>query len=212
MSISNRHSVVLFAPGTKPQAEQRLAKVGYKSSKTKPAKFPSVCVSVPHIQAENITENISGLLPHIATMLEDAQDGIIRRLYEQAKGKLPMSVADEDISVAACVKFLDAQAEGDRLTKDSLTVWFQDCLAENLTVYICEALKTENLEDARVVQNLKGYRDLFTGLSGSQVLTPNQIRKLDAACKMATDDRITERVQALLSEMMTNLESQMDLI
>lgn len=212
MSISNRHSVVLFAPGTKPMSGQRLAKAWYKPSKNKPAKFPSVCVSVPHLQAEEITANISGLLPHIATMLEDAQDNILKKMYEQAKGKLPMSIGDEDISVPACIKFLDAQAEGDRLTKDSLTVWFQECVAENLTVYLCEQLKTENLEDQRVVQNLRGYRDLFTGLSGSQVLTPNQIRKLDAACKMAQEDRITERVQALLSEMMTAIESQMDLI
>ena len=212
MSISDRHSVILFSPGTKPQADQRLAKVGYKASKKAPAKFPSVCVSVPQVNPEDISANLAGLLPHIGTMIEGAQDGIIRKLYEQAKGKLPMSIGDDDISVAACVKFLDAQAEGDRLTKDSLTVWFGECVAENLTVYLCEQLRTENLDDARVVQNLRGYKDLFTGLSGSQVLTPNQIRKLDAACKLAQEDRITERVQSLLSEMMTAIESQMDLI
>lgn len=90
MSITNRHSVVPFTAGeSKPMTGQRLAKVGYKSTKKNPARFKSVCVSVPEIPENNIRSELDRLIPHVRTMLENAQDGIIRSLYESREGICP---------------------------------------------------------------------------------------------------------------------------
>ena len=77
---------------------QRLAKIRYKTTAKQAAKFPSVCVSVPPLDDAEIMENLPALKVHIRAMLEAAQDGVIRSLYEVSDGKLS-SVQDQDISV-----------------------------------------------------------------------------------------------------------------
>src|SRR3990172_9693778 len=89
--------------------------IWYKTTKKNPAKFPNVAVSVPPITEfdENILERA---LPYLVTVFENAQDVIIRSLYESSMGQL-REVSDDDISPAACLAFLEAEANGSRLTK-----------------------------------------------------------------------------------------------
>src|SRR5438874_354432 len=81
MSISNRHPVNPFIAGkSAPMSDQRLAKVGYKNSKNSPARFPSICASVPYI-TEFTEDQFERLQPYIVNLLENAQDGILKSLY-----------------------------------------------------------------------------------------------------------------------------------
>lgn len=207
--IATRHNVVPFVSGTsKAFGDQRLAKIGYKSStdkKTKteiPPKFPSVCVSVPHVSRWTENQN-QRLLPYFREMLQNTQDNVIRSLYETTDGNLS-SVSDEDISVEQCIAYMEADATGDRLTKDKIVAWFDVNLRDNLTVVIVEKLGADNVEDVRVIQHLNGYRGLFGKLSkDSGELQETQIRGLRNAIDVCSvDDEIAVRLTSKLDAML----------
>ena len=146
MSISNRHPLNLFVAGkSEAMGGQRLARVGYKSSKDKAtgkvnaATFPSVCASVPVIPAEGILAAVPRILDHIRVLLEAGQDGIIKSLYESAGGAM-IEVSNDDISMENIIAFMDASEAGNRLTKEILEAWFTAHLADNLFIAFTEKL------------------------------------------------------------------------
>lgn len=193
-NVSNIHDIVPFIAGkTAALTGQRLAKVGYKSTKKTPAKFSNIAVSVPHINPEDITENITTLLPYIGTMLEGVQDGIIRGLYEGENGKLK-TVSDADISVQACISYLEAEAAGDRLKKEHIEAWFDRVCADNVFTLVAEKLGygEDDLtpeQMATVDKHVKVYRDILSMLAGGKtVLTPVQIKSCKVVVEVSSDD------------------------
>lgn len=201
-NVSNRHNINPFVAG-KSQAltDQRLAKVGYKSTRKSPAKYKSVCVSVPQIADQSITDHSERLIPFVRSMLADAQDGIIRSLYESAGGNLS-SVSDDEISVSACINYLTAEASGDRLNAQMLGDWFDAQIRDAFTVILCEQNKIEDTEDVRVVQTVNGYRGVVQSINGRNTLTPAQrmeVRNLLKACE-CTDSDVGAKVLSKLDE------------
>jgi len=197
-NVSNRHVVNQFIAGTsKPLAEQRLAKVGYKTTtdkKTKkeiPPKFPSVCASVPKFSNAQILERSGDLVDSIRAVVESAQDGIFKSLYESSGGTL-REVADQDISIDACIAFLAAESEGDRLTKESIGKWFVSSLQDNLIVvradlYGFAELNEEQLK--RVMQDCNAFKGLLQLLAGKDVfLSETQKSYIAYALKYAAED------------------------
>jgi hypothetical protein len=205
-TISDRHTVVPFVAGkTVPLSNQRLAKVGYKTTAKTPAKLPSIAVSVPHISPSEVQENYQRLLPFIGTMLETAQDGIIRSLYESADGSMS-SVSNEDISISQCINFMEAEANGTRLRKEHIEAWFDASVAENLTVMVAEKLGFTELDGEpgkTVAKHVRVYRDLLSMLAGGKTfLQPTQIRGCKNAIALATDEsdiavKLTARLNAM---------------
>jgi hypothetical protein len=201
--IGTRHSLSLFTAGeSKPATGQRLAKIGYKQTEamTKRGETapPSVCASVPQVYVSDIRANIDRLLPYIGTMIEVAQDGIIRSLYESAGHSL-ISVDDADISVSACVSYLAAEAAGDRLKKEVIEQWFDSEVAKNLTVFLAEKLGFDELtaDNMKVVDRHVGiYRQLIGSLAGGKtILETKQINGCKKAIQLAaTADRIAQRL------------------
>ena len=210
--ISDRHSVVPFIAGKSVAFEtQRLAKIGYKSSKNKPAEFPSVCVSIPVLADWTENQNLR-LRPYIVQFVQDTQDKVIRSLYESSAGSL-QSIGNDEINMEQILSFLAAESTGDRLTKEKIHAWFDSEVCENLTVVICEKLKTENPEELRVTQLLKGYRDLFSSLSkDTGALQDAQIKGLRRAIEVsASDSDVSVRLDAKL-EKMENRPAMVDLL
>lgn len=193
-NVSNIHDIVPFVAGkTSALTGQRLAKVGYKSTKKTPAKFSSVAVSVPHINPDDITENITALLPYVATMLEGVQDGIIRGLYEGENGTLK-TVWDNDISIQACISYLEAEAAGDRLKKEHIEAWFDRVCTDNVFTLVAEKLgygedDLTQEQMATVDKHVKVYRDILSMLAGGKtVLTPVQIKSCKVVVELSSDD------------------------
>lgn len=215
-NISNRHNVNEFIAG-KSQAltGQRLAKIGYKSTKKNPAKFTSVCVSVPHIELTD--EHFVSYRDNFANIIKDAlcnaQDGIIRSLYESSQGNLT-SVSDDELSVSACVAFIQAERDGGRLTKEFLTTWFNENMKDNLTIAIAEKLGTEDTEHVKVVQAVKAYHDMIASLSGGKTFyTPEQCKSLLRAVELSSvDDETSAKITARLEKMMNPTEKIEDLL
>lgn len=193
-NVSNVHDVVPFVAGkTAPLTGQRLAKVGYKTTAKNPAKFASVAVSVPQINPAHIQENLTALLPYIGTMLEETQDKVIRSLYESKDGKLTQ-VTDADISIQACIAFLESEAAGDRLKKEHIEAWFDRVCKDNTFTLIAEKLgfTGDTLTDEQIAvvdKHVRTYRDILSMLAGGRtVLTPVQIKSCKTVIEVSEDD------------------------
>ena len=198
-NVSNRHTVQLFEAGkSEALTGQRLAKVGYKSGKNAPAKFPSICVSVPVVDTDDVKGNINRLMPYIKEMVSNAQDGIIRSLYESSQGALS-NVSDDDISVNSVINFLEAEQSGGRLTKEFLENWFDSQVKTNLTVVIADKLGFDlsTTEQEEICEkHVKVYRDLISSLSGGKtVLTHVQMNGVERALEVSSvDDEVKDKL------------------
>lgn len=214
--VSNRHTVVPFVAGkTVALNDQRLAKVGYKTTKKQKAKFANVAVSVPVISTDSKEFNDlmgSGRMDkYVIGLLENAQDGIIRSLYESNNGVLS-SVSDEEIGFDACIAFMEAESTGNRLTKEAIEAWFDESMKDNLYVVIAEKLgfnePTEN-QDKEIQKHLNGYRGVFSSLAGGKTfLQPTQIKGCKTALSIVEDDDMAKR----LMNRLTNMEKTPDVV
>lgn len=208
--ISNAHTIVPFVSGeTKAYQDQRLAKIGYKPRDNKPAKFPSVAVSIPTIPENDIVDNVSRLLPAITTMLEGVQDNIIRGMYENSEGTLK-TVLGEDIGIHAIIAYLEAETVGSRLTAEKIKEWFVDTLADPLTVYLSHKLGFGDDPNAAqletIAKHVNAYRDTFAVLSGKMVfMEGKKINSLITALELINEegetDIVTRKITAKLEEL-----------
>jgi hypothetical protein len=208
-NFSPAHTVTKFdAKKSQALSGQRLAKVRYKTTAKQDAKFPSVCVSVPFIGTDSLnSETVSRLVPHIRAMLENAQDGVIRSLYESSEGNLSL-VTDSDISIDACIKYLETESEGGRLTKEFIEAWFDSSVAEYLTALMVDKLGytqdvlSESQEDT-VKKHLAGYRGLYSSLAGGKtMLQDTQIKSLSKVLDIVDTDDTCEKLKARLNAML----------
>lgn len=210
-NVSNRHSVVPFKSGeSKALSGQRLAKVGYKSSKQNPAKFPSVCASVPRIADEMIEENVSRLKDHFRGFLETAQDGIFKSLYESRGGNMD-AITDEDISIDAIIGFLEAESTGGRLTKELVYSWFDMQANDAVIAVISDKLgfpEQMNEDQMEVVsKHRNAYREVFASLSGGKtMLNAKQINGLRTVLELIEPEsdvqvKLTKRINAIEEEL-----------
>ncbi len=205
MSIGNRHTVRPFIAGeSKAMDGQRLAKIGFKKSKDNPNPLKSVCVSLPMIEQPFTEEQLEALNPHIVAMLEKAQDGIIRGMYE-ANPEI-LSVGDDELTVEKCIEFLELEETGGRLTIEKLAQWFDSALsaklAEFLRVQGGKKLSGEALDKA-VVQSLNAYKGMITAISGGKThYDAKQRDKLMTILAMTEDgDEMAEKIVGRIETM-----------
>lgn len=211
--VSNRHTVVPFVAGkTVALNDQRLAKVGYKTTKKQSAKYPSIAVSVPTIQDGTLTENVSRLVPYLRAVCESAQDGIIRSLYESSNGNLS-SVADEEIGIDSIIAFLEAESTGNRLTKEAIEEWFMETMRDNLFVVIAEKLGFNDptpAQEIEVNKHINGYKGVFSSLAGGKTfLQPVQIKGCKTALALIPDDDV---IGTKLMNRLVNMEKTPDIV
>ena len=220
-TISNRHQVNKFVAGkSAPLSGQRLSKVGYKTTKKQTAKYASVCVSVPMIDTANdpfVQYRADGAFDNIIkTALENAQDGIIKSLYESSGGTLS-TVGDDDIGIVQCLAYIDAENNGGRLTKEFIGAWFDENVSENLSVVIAEKLGFEDMSDNQMVQigkHIAGYKGLFMSLAGGKtVLEEKVIKQLQRALEVSSvEDDTAEKLAKRLTNMLKPVEKMEDLL
>jgi hypothetical protein len=205
--ISSQHSIIPFVAGkTAPLTGQRLAKVGYKSTAKTPASFPSVAVSVPHIEDDAILDSIDSLIPHVRAFLADTQDKVIRSLYESSQGALT-NVGDSDISVSQCIAYLETESAGGRLTKESVHTWFDSEAKDVLSAIMADKLGfADTLTDAQIkviAQKCAAYREVIGSLSGgATVLIPAQIKSVRSLIEQCENEsRVKDKLLARLTAM-----------
>lgn len=192
---------------------QRLAKARYKSTAKAKAKFPSVCASVPFLPDSVILESIPSLLSSIRGMLEVAQDGILKSLYESSDGTLTQ-ITDSDLSVAACVGYLEAESQGSRLTKEFIDAWFSQSVEEYLTVIVGQKLgfisddaegdvELTAEQESVIAKHVAGYKGMYSALAGGKTsYTPKQASSLIKVLELVDSDSTSEKLLSRLNSMM----------
>lgn len=141
MSISNRHQFAPLTKSSKPLSGQRMARVIAKASKDGTySEFlkESLMISVPFVSVEDVQANMVALMPHVLAMVMDTQDSIISELR---KSNGCTEVGDEEISVNACIAFLDASERGNRVTSEFLAEWFKETYSLQAAEFIALSLK-----------------------------------------------------------------------
>jgi hypothetical protein len=213
--ISNTHSFLEFNSGvSEALSGQRLAKVTYKTPKTGEKVYKSICVSLPFV-AEVSNEQLVALQPHIFKLIEDTQDKIIREAHESGKA----NVHDTDISVDACVEYLNAESVSGRLTKEGVVRWADDSgLADMLRMRFAEILGVSDtpteIEAQKVEVQVKGYVDKFAALAGAKTYyAPDVASKLLKALEIGSvGDSIANKFQMRLQDMVANPKNQADML
>ena len=206
-NVSTRHAVTPFVAGTsKPLSGQRLARAGFKLTEKMKAvgkvALPSVCASVPFINGGDVHEYLTDLLPHIGNMLEKAQDEILRSKYESAGGVLS-DITDEEISIPACIAFLNAESTGGRLSAETIGAWFDTTLTNSLTFLIADKLGFDLStpeQEQTVARHVKNHRDVLAMLAGKNViLAPRQESAIKNMLELAEEDTMHQKLSAKLA-------------
>ena len=217
-NISSTHTVTAF-DSAKSQAfiGQRLVKATYKSTKKDgkviPAKYSNICASIPVVTYSEIEPHLEALKAHIVELVQKSQDGVFKSLYEAKQGSLS-EIQDSDISVLACIGYLEAESSGGRLTKEFLESWFTSEAFDTAYLVIADKLKYSGElspeQDATVIQHVNGYKDMYSALSGGRTIyTPVQIRNLQKMLALMPESETVQKLDKKLvsmSEVKTTME------
>src|SRR5574337_11816 len=123
MSIGTSHVFNPLTKDSKALDGQRLVRLIAKGKNKSENLDKSLCVSVPQVTIEQVTEYIDALMPYVVGMVADTQDKIIRE-YRIESGAAEIHEALFD--VPHCVAWLAENATGERLTGDMLREWFSE--------------------------------------------------------------------------------------
>lgn len=184
--ISNRHQIVLMDKKSKAMNGQRLVRIIAKAASAplgdnwvkkesgfyNPHLTASMCVSVPHIELSDVQAQITALLPHIGVMLESVQDSIIGELRKESGTD---GINDAEISVAACIAYMESENKGNRVTSEYLAKWFEDtyslAAAEFIATMCGFSEDCNNWTPDQVVvieTKSRAIRDMFAGFASGK--------------------------------------------
>ncbi len=206
------HSIVAYDPkSTKAMTGQRLSKVTFKTVTDKDSplcgiKRESKCVSLPPLKSEEIVSNVQVLAPAIVEYLHGIQDKIVRERVEANAAHITM----EEVSIAACIDWLESNNESGRLTKESVGVWFTENVETELAVTLADKLGVTGVptdaENKQIMAVVGTFKDKISSLAGGKtVFAPNMCETLIKALAFAPEgdalkSRFTVRLQKMIDE------------
>lgn len=211
-NVSTAHDVINYVSGKSVALDgQRLAVVKFKTTANVKAPMPNKCVSVPVMEitpsrTDITADELQALYPHITSMVQKAQDEIIRaKLLENGEG---YKVLDSDINMQSVILYLAEESKGNRLSKEYIAGWFADNVAELLTVALADKLGISDTpseaESKKLQATVNMYCDKLQGLAGSKTAyTPEVADKLLRALEIAApaDDKLTMQFVSKLQAM-----------
>lgn len=176
-NFNGQHAVVSYVSGVTKALSggNRLAVISYKTVKDKLTgkdlgKKESKAVSVPLLDDVGIKGQIPELIPHIRDMLAGVQDKIIREMLDSEVSC--SHISDADISISACISYLESESGVGRMTKVMLNEWFDTCLADDLMVALANKLGVSDVPSAGEAAKIEGlmsvYREKLSALAGGK--------------------------------------------
>lgn len=155
---------------TKPAEGFRNVFARWKTNKETNIKPDTKAVCVACITDGLIKENLTVLLPFFRSYLESVQDAIFKAMLEESYSKA--FVVAEEIGIPAIVDFLNTSSESGRMTKESVGIWFDSAITENLMVILANKWgisdNPSKEEEARVFAVVKAYREKVSSLAGTK--------------------------------------------
>lgn len=214
------HSVVSYDPRTsKAFSGQRLSKVTYKTVTNKEdplygIKRESKCVSLPMIPVADVMSNIQALAPVVVEYLHSVQDKIVRERIDAGA----LNIAMADVSIAACIEYLESNSESGRLTKEVVASWFNETIAEPLAVTLADRLGVSatptDAESAKILAVVDAFKGKVAALAGGKTAyEPKVCTSLISALNLApSGDVLATRFTARLNKMIEESKANEDLL
>lgn len=205
-TLSTTHDVVSNADKKAKAFEgQRLVSLWFKQSKEQKAqgveaKKP-VAVSVPVLSLSN--EQLVTVKAYVVSYFQSVQDKIIRSKVEDDAS----FITDSDISLEACIAFLEEDSKGARLNGEAIGEWFTETLADVLTVAFAEKLgvsDTPTEYETKKLETLVGmYKTKFASLASPKTSYPKEVSEnlLKALELVGDDDILAAKFKARLTGM-----------
>lgn len=167
---------------------QRLCKVTFKTTANVIAPMHNKCVSIPPVDTLALVARVQDFMPHLLAVVEQAQDDIVRAKLLEAGGDVEMQ--DSELSMDAVLLQLAEAAKGNRLSKDSISAWFDAQAADMLTVAISDKLGISDApseaEAKKVAAIVADYSTKLQSLAGSKTTySPEVATKLQRALEVA---------------------------
>ncbi len=224
MSIIDKaqNTVVTYDPKvSKPFTGQRLSKVTWKTNNDKNSQWfnikrESKCVSLPVVTGAEIADNLVALTPHLVNYLHSVQDKIVRETLDA--GNNVVSISTSSVSIAAICEYLESSDESGRLTKESVGVWFDQVVQDQLAVLLSEKLGISavptDAESAKVLEVVTAFKGKITALAGGKTSYEPKVCKslLNALAVAPADDALVVRFTARLQKMVEESEKQVGLM
>lgn len=213
-------SVLKYDPkSSKPFTGQRLSKVTFKtvtdkSSELFGVKRESKCVSLEPVSVSDVIENVVVLAPAVVEFLHGVQDKIVRERVEAGASSISM----QEVSIAACVEWLETQDESGRLTKESVGVWFATEIEESLAMLLAERLGVSETptaeQSAQVLKVVGSFKDKVSALAGGKTAyEPTLCESLKKVLALApAGDVLASRFTARLDKMLEASKANADLM
>jgi hypothetical protein len=202
-NISAVHKVEPYTSGKSiALSGQRLAVAKFKTDKDTGVKPENKCASIPAVTDAEIQQHLSKLLPAFGRLIDETQDKIFRELVIDGAGE----VHTEQVSIEACIQFLNAEATGNRLSKEFLESWFDSTLEDVLTVAVAEKMGVGEIptetEVSKINATISVYRKMIAGLSSTKTVYADEVRaSIKKALALVSDDKLAQRLETRIDEM-----------
>lgn len=223
------YPVQIYTDSIKAAVNQRLAIIAFKDMPVKDDKGQKVlddkgepkmkgkhanrCVSIPIIPAAAGCVDI--LRDVFTDAFYDLQDKMIKNIITTAleagstgaDGKVKQIViTDEQLSMEACAKFHAATSTG-KLSKEVLAKWFDNDLADTLTLKLSEQMQLPDEPSkeqlAALETGVAEFKTLYATMAAPKIHFADTIAKqLRYGLKLATDSRIKTTLQEKLTTML----------
>ena len=195
----------------RPQAEisadvpnnSRIAVMRWKNTgKDATTKKQNLAVVLPVIANEELQN--PKLFSHFREYLEGVQVAILKELVEATPNKV--FVTPEEIGISAIVSYLETSNEGSRLTKESIGKWFDDVVAETLTVALADRLGVSDVptkeQTARIEKIISAFKDTTCKLAGTKTSYNEQEKEqMLKLLAMVKHDSMAQRFMARIEAM-----------
>lgn len=214
------HSVVSYdAKTSKPFTGQRLAKVCFKTITDPKSLYCNIkrdnkCVSIPMVAGSNIEQNLPLLMPHIIEFVAGVQDKIIREKIEAGA----TFIAQNDIEMVAVIDWLESNNESGRLTKESVSKWFDENVQDTLMVALADKLGVSDVptdEQAKQIELVLGqFREKVSALAGGKTMyEPKMCDSLIKCLELApAGDALAARFVGRLNKMKDDASKNIGII
>lgn len=219
-----RHTVVNYISTasngnsiTKAFDGQRLVTACYRTdSKTGVSRTNRAC-SIPKIAVTDIESRITVLMPVLVEHLESVQDKIFKGLLDaNGVNGTVVDIADNDINLDAVIAYLADSNAGERLTKESIGVWFTENVEEKLMVTLATKLGVSDSptdqESKQIELITNEYKAKLAMLAGGKTSYNEKLAvSLKKCLELVPDDKLAIKFNARLDKMIADSRVKVDL-
>ena len=188
----------------------RIVKLCYQVNKKtgeKAAENSYLYVPTSHLNERTVTEKIAALAPHVVDWLATLEDASLREQHKAGATQ----VFTEYLTIEKLIDALEASGTGERLNKEKIGAWFDECMRDGLELLIADklGLTPDNTSEAALVKldAIAGaYREKFCSLAGGKTVFKiddckalvNVIEKIEAARVSMLGSRFVERLTKMM--------------